>query len=148
MAKPDAEPRTFAEAMTRPDAKLWWDAAAEEIASLEANGTWELVQLPVGKKAIGSCWVFKLKRNPDGSVERYKGRVVAKGYSQRPGFDFLETFASTSKWASLRAILALSALHDMELESVDISSAFLNGVMDAEVYMQQPEGFEAKGKET
>jgi hypothetical protein len=74
-----------------------------------------------------------------------KGCLVAKGFSQRPGFEFSETFAPTAKWAALRAILALAALEDLELESVDISSAFLNGDLDADVYMQQPEGFEQHG---
>ena len=96
------------------------------------NGTWELVPLPDGKKAIGSRWVFKIKRNADGSIERYKGRLVAQGFSQKPGLDFLETFASTTKWAALRAILAMGALEDLELESIDISSAYLNGIMDAD----------------
>ena len=86
--------------------------------------------------------MFKLKRKTDGSVDRYKARLVAKGYSQHPGLEFSEVFAPTAKWAALRAILALSALEDLELYSVDISTAFLNGDMEHDVYMQQPEGFE------
>jgi hypothetical protein len=140
-----SEPRSFAEAMRQPDADEWFKAASEEIQSLMDNGTWELVKLPPGRRAIGSRWVFKVKHNADGSVERYKGRLVAKGFSQRPGFEFSETFAPTAKWAALRAILALAALEDLELESVDISSAFLNGDLDTDVYMQQPEGFEKRG---
>src|SRR5215471_12011740 len=113
----------------------------EEIQSLIANKTWKLAKLPPGRKAIGSRWVFVIKRKADGSIERYKGRLVAKGYAQRPGFDYTETFAPTAKWAALRAILAMAALEDMELESIDISSAFLNGELEEEVYMEQPEGF-------
>jgi hypothetical protein len=106
------------------------------------NGTWELVKLPPGRKAIGSKWVFKVKRNPDGTVERYKARLVAKGFGQRPGVDFDETFALTTNWAALRAILALAALENLEQESIDISNAYLNGELhDVEVYMQQPDGF-------
>ncbi|KAL7279387.1 hypothetical protein ACG7TL_007228 [Trametes sanguinea] len=82
----------------------------------------------------------------DGSIERYKGRLVAKGFSQRPGFDYNETFAPTPKWASIRIILALAALEDLKLESVDISSAYLSGELKEEVYMKQPEGFEEKAK--
>ena len=104
----------------------------------------KLVSLPPGKRAIGCRWVFKVKRNADGTVERYKGRLVAQGFSQRPGFDFTETFAPTPKWSALRAVLAIAALEDLELESVDISSAFLNGTLKEEVYMKQPEGFEEK----
>lgn len=87
-------------------------------------------------------WVFKLKRKADGSVDRYKARLVAKGYSQCPGLEFSQVFAPTAKWAALRAILAITALEDLELHSLDISTAFLNGEMDHGVYMEQPEGFE------
>jgi hypothetical protein len=125
----------------------WYKAAVDEIQSLVDNGTFELVQLPPGRKAIGSRWVFQLKRNPDGSVERYKARLVAQGFAQRPGFDFTETFAPTPKWAALRAVLAIAAIEDLELESVDISSAYLNGKLEEEVYMRQPEGFVEKGKD-
>src|SRR5215469_8592877 len=84
----------------------------------------------------------------DGSVERCKGRLVAQGYSQRPGLDFGETYAATVKWATLRCILALGAFEDLEMESVDISSAFLNGDIDSEIYMKHPEGFHQGGKDT
>ena len=140
-----SDPRTFAEAMQRHDKDKWFDCAYQEIQALLDNGTWELVKLPPDRKAIGCHWVFRIKHNADGSVERYKGRVVAKGFSQRPGFDYTETFAPTAKWDSIRLILAIAALEDLELESVDISSAFLNGDLDAEVYMKQPEGFEQHG---
>jgi hypothetical protein len=145
----DGEPNSYAEAMTRPEEerKLWHKAALDEIQALIENGTFDLVQLPPGRKAIGSRWVFKVKKNADGSIERLKGRLVAQGFSQRPGFDFTETFAPTPKWAALRAILALAALEDLHLESVDISSAFLNGKLEEEVYMRQPEGFVEKGKD-
>ena len=140
------EPRSISEVMDLdPEERTrWLKAAQDEIQSLIENGTFELVLLPPGHKAIGSRWVFRVKRNADGSIERYKGRLVAKGFSQRPGFEYNETFAPTPKWASIRAILALSALEDLELESVDISSAYLNGDLKEEVYMRQPEGFEEK----
>jgi hypothetical protein len=106
------------------------------------NGTWELVKLPHGRKAIGSKWVFKVKRTPDGTVERYKARLVTKGFGQRPSVDFDEMFAPTTKWAALHAILALAALENLELESIDISNTHLNGELhDVDVYMQQPDGF-------
>src|SRR6266516_3232686 len=117
----------------------------DEIQSLIENGTFELVQLPPGRKAIGSRWVFRVKRNADGSIERYKARLVAEGFAQRPGFDFTETFAPTPRWAALRAILALAAIEDLALESVDISAADLNGKLKEEVFMWQPEGVVEKG---
>jgi hypothetical protein len=143
----EGEPRSFHEAMQRPskERSCWYKAATDEIQSLIENGTFELVRLPPGRKPIGSRWVFKVKRNADGSIERYKARVVAQGFAQRPGFDYTETFAPTPKWAALRAILAIAAMEDLELESVDISSAYLNGELKEEVYMRQPEGFVEKG---
>ena len=97
------EPRSIAEVMKlAPDEReRWLKAAQDELQSLIENGTFELVQLPPGRKAIGSRWVFRVKRNADGSIERYKGRLVAKGFSQRPGFVYNETFAPTPKWASI-----------------------------------------------
>jgi len=133
----DSEPRSFREAMQRPEPERgqWLKAALDEIQALVDNGTFDLVQLPAGKRAIGSRWVFRVKRKADGSIERHKGRLVAQGFSQRPGFDFNETFAPTPTWAALRAVLAIAAIEDLELESIDISSAFLNGELEEEVYM-------------
>ena len=135
------EPNTYKQAMKSPDAALWQEAAEEEINSLNANGTWDIVPLPEDRKAIGSRWVFKVKRNADGSVERYKARVVAKGCSQRPGLDYIEVFAPTFRMASIRTIIALAAKHDYHLHSIDISSAFLNGDLEEEIYMEHPPGF-------
>jgi hypothetical protein len=89
------DPRTYKQAMNSPDVLHWKKAMLEEINALLQNGTWEIVRLPEGEKAIGSGWVFRIKRNADGSIERYKGRFVAKGFSQRPGLDFTEVFAPT-----------------------------------------------------
>ena len=112
-----------------------------EYNTLVGNGTWEIVDLPEGQKAIGSGWVFKVKHNRDGSIERFKACLVAKGYSQRPGLDYNESFAPTFRPATLRIIMALAATEDLELRSVDITSAFTNGDLDEEIYMKQPEGF-------
>jgi hypothetical protein len=139
------EPKSFRQAMSGPDADNWYEAAAIEMQVHLDNGTWELVKLPASQKVIGSKWVFKIKRNANGSIKRYKARVVAQGFSQRPGVDFTETFAPTTKWAALRSIFALAAFEDLELESVNISNAYLNGKLkDVKVYMKQPEGFEVK----
>lgn len=141
------EPTTLAEALRRPDGDKYLESAIEEVRAHLENGTWKVVRLPQGKRAIGSRWVFKIKRTSDGSIERYKGRIVAKGYSQREGIDYTETFAPTARFGALRTVIALAAIEDMELESVDISTAFLNGEIDAEVYMRKPEGIEISGFE-
>jgi hypothetical protein len=139
------EPKSFWQAMSGPDADKWYKAAAIEMQAHLDNGTWELVKLCAGQKAIGSKWVFKIKHNADGSIERYKACLIAQGFSQRPSINFTETFAPTSKWATLRSIFALATFEDLELESVNISNAYLNGELkDVKVYMKQLEGFAVK----
>jgi len=101
------EPTSYRQALMRSDAESWTKAAQEEIDAHTHNGTWELADLPAGRKAIGSRWVFKIKRNADGSIECYKARLVAKGFSQRPGFDFNETFAPTARFVGIQANLIL-----------------------------------------
>ena len=103
------------------------EAASLEYNTLVENGTWEIVDLPHSEKAIGSGWVFRVKHNADGSIERFKAQIVAKGYSQRPGLDYIESFAPTFRPATLRIIMAMSAVEDLELRSVDITAAFING---------------------
>ncbi|GJF00736.1 polyprotein [Phanerochaete sordida] len=134
-------PATYGAAMKRNDAEDWRAAAQAELDALIANGTWEPCPLPPGKKAIGNRWVFTQKFLTDGELERYKARLVIKGYAQRPGLDYFETFAPTVPMASVRVTLCLSALEDLYLRSLDISNAYTNGVLKEEVYMQQPEGF-------
>jgi hypothetical protein len=146
-ASKSAYPRTYAEAMTRPDAELYYQAALKEIDSLLENKTWEVKPLPPGRKAIGCRWVLLIKHKAGGSVDRYKARLVAQGFSQRPGLDFKETHAATLKWATLRAILALAAFEDMFTKSVNITSAFLHGDIDEGIYLKQPEGFPQGKKE-
>jgi hypothetical protein len=137
----NAEPLSYAEAMRHPDAEQWKHAALEELNTHSTNGTWKLIPRPAGKKVIGYKWVFKVKRNADGSIERYKGRVIAKGYNQRPGIDYIEIFAPTVRMPTIHVVLAISALHDNHLRSIDISHANLNGEIDCDIYMGQPEGF-------
>jgi transposase InsO family protein len=142
-----SEPRNYKEAMNSPDVFHWKQAMLDEINALIKNGTWEVVRLPEGEKPIGSGWVFKIKHNADGSIERFKGRFVAKGYSQRPGLDFNEVFAPTVRMATIRLIIAIAAIEGLHLRSVDISNAFLKGELEEEIYMKQPEGFHEFGPE-
>ena len=99
----------------------------KEIEALMDSGMFQVRLRQPGDRPIGSRWVFLVKRKSDGSIDRYKGRVLAQGFSQRFGFDFTETWAPTAKMAAIRAILALAAYEDWEIEQIDISSAFLNG---------------------
>ena len=144
----NAEPLTFKDAMKRSNAQLWMQAAKDEYNSIQAAGTWTLVPLPTDRVPIGCKWTFKIKHNADGSVERYKARLCAKGYSQQQGIDYTETFAPVAKFSSIRALLALAAHYDLEIHQMDIKTAFLNGDLDEDIYMIQPEGFVVKGKES
>ena len=108
---------------------------------------WELVELPDGRKPVGSRWVFKVKRNEHGEVERYKARLVAQGFTQVKGADYDETFSPVARLESLRTLVALSVQKGLQLHQVDITTAFLNGILEEEVYMHQPEVFVSKGQE-
>jgi len=108
---------------------------------LEANQTWVLEDLPVHASAIPVMWIYKLKTDAAGQVERYKARLVAKGFKQRDGIDFNEVFAPVSKYATLRALLAVAAEQDLEVRQLDIKTAFLNGELDEDLYVLQPPGY-------
>ena len=120
----------------------------DEMESLEKNGTWDLVRLPREKKPIRCKWVFKRKEGVSPNDEtRYKARLVAKGYSQIPGIDYNEVFSPVVKHSSIRTLLSIVAMHDLELEQLDVKTAFLHGELEEDIYMEQPEGFVIPGKE-
>lgn len=143
----DDDPRTLREALSRPERQQWWEACQKEFSSLQKAGTYRLVQLPQHRTAIGCKWVFKTKRGAHNEVVKLKARLVAKGYSQQPGIDFEETYAPVARYSSIRAVLSLVALYDWELHQMDVKSAYLNGELEEDIYMEQPEGFIVRGKE-
>ncbi|MCP4114884.1 MAG: hypothetical protein GY737_05660, partial [Desulfobacteraceae bacterium] len=136
------DPKTIKEALRRPDAKKWKVAADAEFQALQDNGTWELVPLPVGRTAVGSRWVFRVKRDENGKPLRHKARLVAQGFSQRPGVDYEETFAPVVRFDTIRTLVALAASTGQLLHQVDVETAFLHGRLEEEVYMKQPPGYE------
>ena len=141
------EPTNLVEALASDCAKQWETAANSEYQSLLENETWELTELPSGRKSIGCKWVFKVKRGSDGRVSRFKARVVAKGYAQKYGVDYDETFSPVVRYSSVRALLAFAVRNDMLVHQMDVVTAFLNGTLEEEIYMQQPEGYVQPGKE-
>jgi len=142
------DPLSYKDATSSTDNDKWLVAMSEEMESLYKNKTWELVKLPKGKKAVGCKWVYRKKEAlSEKEGEKYKARLVAKGYSQKEGVDYNEIFSPVVKHTSIRVILAMVAMHDMELEQLDVKTAFLHGDLDEQIYMQQPEGFKEPGKE-
>ncbi|KAG8473296.1 hypothetical protein CXB51_035427 [Gossypium anomalum] len=142
------EPSNYSEAISCEDSEKWMFAMQEEMESLHKNKTWDLVKLPKGKKTVRCKWVFKKKEGTPGVEEpKYKARLVAKGYSQVPGVDFTDVFSPVVKHSSIRALLGIVAMHDLELEQLDVKTTFLHGELEEDIYMQQPEGFTVSEKE-
>ncbi|CAI7778735.1 unnamed protein product [Closterium sp. NIES-53] len=136
------EPATLKEALESSDAEEWKKAMESELKSIEENGTWELVELPEGRKAITSKWLFKIKSDADGKIERYKSRLVAKGYQQKEKVDYKELFAPVVKPTTLRTLLAGAAIKGWVVKQMDVTTTFLNGVLEEEIFMAQQEGFD------
>ena len=129
------------------DKKEWVNAMNEEYNSIMKNQTWELTKLPKIKILIGCKWLFKSKFKFDGSIDKYKDRLVAKGYAQKEGIDFEDTFSSVAKLNTIRVLVALATKHKWKIHQLDLRSAFLNDELKVEVYLVQLEGFVKKGQE-
>jgi len=138
------EPMNYEETANDPN---WVAAMKVELLMIEKNETWSLVNRPFDKKIIGVKWVFKIELNVDGSINKYKARLVVKGYAQQYGIDFFDTFAPVARLDTIRLLLALSAHQNWKVYQLDVKSAFLNGFLEEEIYVEQPEGFVKLGAE-
>eukprot|EP00253_Pinus_taeda_P020910 PITA_20910 len=125
----------------------WIEAMNEEIGAIKKSKTWELVDLPEGKDAIGVKWVYKTKNNAEGKIDRHKARLVVKGYKQQQGKDYDETFSPVARMETVRTVLSIAAQHKWKIYQMDVKSSFLNGVLKEEVYVEQPPGYEVEGQE-
>ncbi|KAB2604291.1 retrotransposon protein [Pyrus ussuriensis x Pyrus communis] len=142
------DPLTYNQAISSARSMLWKQAMHEELESMEKNNVWSLVPQPPGiTKIIGCKWVFKTKRDSQGNLDKHKARLVTKGFTQREGIDYNETFSPVSTKDSMRIILAITAHFDLELHQMDVKMAFLNGDLEEDIYMQQAPGFVERGKE-
>ena len=140
----EAEPVGYEEAMKE---EKWKKAMIEKLSAIERTKTWELTDLPHNKKSIDLKWVFKLKLNPNGSIDKRKARLVVRGFLQKKGLDYTEVFAPVARIEIIRAVVALANGRKWPMFQMDVKSAFLNGPLEEEVYVSQPPGFENKGDE-
>ncbi|GKA59734.1 retrovirus-related pol polyprotein from transposon TNT 1-94 [Tanacetum coccineum] len=142
------EPTSYREAVTSLEGHHWKEAIKSEIDSILQNHTWELVDLPPGCTPLGYKWIFKKKMKADGTIDKYKARLVIKGYRQREGLDYFDNYLPVKRITSIRMVLAITALRNLEVHQMDVKTAFLNGDLEEEIYMNQPEGFIAPGQES
>jgi hypothetical protein len=141
----ESEPSTFEEATGR---QVWRDAMMEEYNSIMRNDVWEVVPRPEGKSVVNFKWLYKLKHPADGGIEKYKARFMAQGFLQVEGVDYDETFASVARYTSIRAVISIAIEMGWKIHQMDVKTAFLNGLIEEEVYIEQPLGFEVHGRES
>ena len=138
-------PKTYSQAVKSENSSEWMEAMEKEMESMKNNKVYTVVQLPEGKKVVGSRWVYNIKDNPSGQ-ETYKARFVAKGYSQQEGEDYKDTYSPTAKMTTVRLLLQVSVENNLTVHQLDVRTAYLNADIDCEVFIKQPEGFEVGGK--
>nr|GEW07400.1 isochorismate synthase, chloroplastic [Tanacetum cinerariifolium] len=136
---------SYREAVTSSEGNQWKKAIKSKIDSILQNHTWELVDLPYGCKPLGYKWIFKKKMKADGTIDKYKARLVIKGYRQHEGLDYFDTYSPVTRITSIRMVLAIAALRILEVHQMDVKIAFLSGDLEEDIYMNQPEGFIAPG---
>lgn len=139
-------PQTFREAINGPESASWKEAIQNEYDSLIQNNTWEVTDLPSGRKPLTTKWVLKRKLGPDGNITKYKARMVARGFQQTDGLDYTETFSGVVKPATYRLLFATLLWAGWICHQMDVQTAFLNGDLEEEVYINPPEGFPEDGK--
>jgi hypothetical protein len=139
----DSEPSRFEEASKL---QVWQDAMVEEYSSIMTNNVWDIVSRPEGKFVVSSKWIYKIKHVADGSVEKYKARFVARGFSQIEGIDYEETFAPVVRYTSIRTFISIAEM-GWRIHQMNVNTAILNGIIE-EMYIEQPQGFEVHGRES
>lgn len=120
----------------------------EEYQSIIKNDVWDIVPRPAKKSVVTSKWIYEIKYVTNGSIDKFKGRFVARGFSQKEGIDYTETFSPVARYSTIRSIISLASTIGWKLHQMDVKTAFLNGVVEEEVYMEQPEGFVIHDRES
>ena len=133
--------------MSRPEASYWKVAINDEVESIFQNHTWELMDLPPGSKPLGYKWIFKKKMKVDGFINKYNARLVIKGYKKKEDLDYFDTYSPITRISSIQMLIAIATIHNREIHQMDVKKTFLNGDLDEEIYMEQPEGFLVPGQE-
>jgi len=144
---PMNEPTSFEEAVSGPNRDKWRSAIEEELKAHQSNGTWEVTSRPKEGTKLTAKWVFKLKRDENGGIVKFKARLVARGFLQKEGLDYDETYAPVARGESIRSLLALAIINDMTVERFDVSTAFLNGSIEESIFMEPPDGVEVRANE-
>ena len=134
--------------LVQNDPSTLTEAIKNEIDFIMQNDTWDLVDLPPGATPIGCKWIFKRKYKPDGSVEKFKARLVPKGFTQKQNIDYFDTYAPMTRISSFRILFALASIYKLYIHQMDVKTAFLNGDLEEEIYMLQPEGCIVSGQES
>jgi hypothetical protein len=143
----EGDPTSYEEAMRSLHSFKWHEAMEDEMRSMIANQVWKLEEILEGVKTVGCKWVYKIKHDFKGNIDRFKTRLMAKGFTRREGIYYNETFLLVSSKDSFRIIMALVAHYDLELYQMDVKPTFLKGDLYENVYMAQPKGFVIEGKE-
>jgi len=136
------------EALLSPDGVFWKEAVNDEMDSLISNKIWKLVDLPASCKTIGCKWVLRKKLKPDGTIGKFRVRLVTKGFKQKADVNFFDTFSPVTRITSIRLLISIAAIYVLKIYQMDVKTGFLNGDLDEEIYMDQPERFVEHGQES
>ncbi|GJS10359.1 zinc finger, CCHC-type containing protein [Tanacetum coccineum] len=143
----EEDPITYNEAMQSRDVAFWKEAIDDEIGSIMENNTWVLSDLPPGCKHLGCKWIFKRKMKFDGTIDKFKARLVIQDFRQKEGIDYFDTYAKVARITTIKLLLALATIHNLVVHQMDVKTTFLNDDLEEKVYMKQPKGFVMPGNE-
>ena len=147
-AESHKDPQSYRAAMQDPRSDLWQEAINKELKSVKDTGTWQEVKVPEEASLVDSKWVFKTKLNERGEVIKYKARIVARGFTQEYGVNYFDTYSPVARLTSLRILLTIVAAQDLELYQMDADTAFLNGTLEEDIYMDFPDGYQRQDKKS